>query len=149
MTQYLNCLSLCKKNEESNSSTGPEYNATGNTAQNTGNVPFQNGITHYKPIIRGSLGSPGTKQVEMSTRVSQKSTSLQLKHLQDNIYKGRDNVVGIVTHFGLEDSGLEPDWWFEIFSSPHPSRPAIEPTQPPVQWVPGLLRCSKATEAWR
>jgi len=37
-------------------------------------MPFQNGITHYKPI-RGSLGSPGTKQVETSISASQKSTS--------------------------------------------------------------------------
>ena len=44
--------------------------------------------------------------------------------------------VGIATDYGLDGPGSNPGG-DEIF---RPSRPALGPTQPPVQWVEVLLR---------
>jgi hypothetical protein len=48
---------------------------------------------------------------------------------------GRDSSVGIVTRYGLDGPGIEFIWRRDF---PHHSRPALGPTQPPIQWVPGL-----------
>ena len=45
---------------------------------------------------------------------------------------GRDSAVGIGTHCGLDGPGIESRWGRDF---PHPSIPALVPTQPPVQWV--------------
>ena len=42
--------------------------------------------------------------------------------------------VGIATDYGLDCPGSNP-FGDEIF---RPSRPVLGPTQPPVQWAPGL-----------
>jgi len=48
-----------------------------------------------------------------------------------------DSSVSTVTRYGLEGPQIE-SWWGRDF--PHLSRPALGPTQSPVQWVPGLSR---------
>ena len=50
---------------------------------------------------------------------------------------GRDSSVGIATRYWLDGPWIESRWEQDF---PHPSRPALGSTQPPVQWVPGLSR---------
>ena len=59
---------------------------------------------------------------------------------------GRDSSVGIATRYGLEGPGIESQWGRDF---PHPSRPVLGPTQPPVQWVPGFFPEGGAAGAWR
>jgi hypothetical protein len=47
----------------------------------------------------------------------------------------RDSIVGIATHYGLDDLGIEYQWGRDF---PHLSRLALRPTKLPIQWALGL-----------
>ena len=48
---------------------------------------------------------------------------------------GPGSSVGIVTGYGMDSSGLESQWGLDF---PDQSRPALEPTESPVQLVPAV-----------
>jgi len=58
--------------------------------------------------------------------------------------RGQGSVVGIATCYRWEQQGIE-SWWGRDFL--HISRPVLGPTQPPVQWLPGLSRRVKVAGA--
>jgi hypothetical protein len=47
----------------------------------------------------------------------------------------RDSSVGTATRYRPDGPGTESRWGRDF---PHVSRPVLWPTQPPIEWVPGL-----------
>ena len=59
---------------------------------------------------------------------------------------GPGSSVGIATGYELEGPGIESRWKIDF---PHLFRPALGPTQPPLQWVLGLSQEWRAAVVWR
>jgi hypothetical protein len=69
-----------------------------------------------------------------------------LREVKNTLFILSHISVCIATRYGMDGLGIESQWG-ERFS--HPFRPALWPTQPPRQWVPGVFPGGKAADAWR
>jgi hypothetical protein len=51
--------------------------------------------------------------------------------------EGLDSSVGTATGYGLDGPGFKSRCGLDFT---HPSRPAVGPTQPLIEWIPGIFR---------
>jgi hypothetical protein len=77
-----------------------------------------------------------TRDTETFNFIAYSRVHVSFSAVQSHI-RSRDTVVGVATRYGLEGPGIESRWGRDF---PHVSRPALRPTQPPVQWTSGLSR---------
>jgi hypothetical protein len=75
-------------------------------------------------------------QIFVRLRITQYSKNL---FVSNEHYKSRDRVVDIATGYGLGDRGVRVLVRVGSTILSKSSRPALESTQPPIQWVPGDL----------
>jgi hypothetical protein len=94
------------------------------------------------------LGRQRCRRKDNDTKVMEHKT-VRWIHLSQNrkflesitAFRSRDSVVSIATAYGLEDRGVGVRVLIRsrIFIFSRSSTPALGPTQPPIQQVPGVL----------
>jgi hypothetical protein len=99
--------------------------------------PEEGGCTFFRNVPEFLLDYTALHS-RSSTLHSHRSENFESNKLRV-IYRSRDSAVGTATAYGLDDRGVgnRVPVGSRIFSTS--SGPAMGPTQPPIQWVPGAL----------
>lgn len=113
-------------------------------------------VPHGSALCLLYVGVTGVTQATSAACLYLRSASLAsaVKHRENlkiiNLFQfsfntmGRGSAVGVTTRYWLHGPG---SWYGRNF--PHPFRPVLGPTQPPVQWVTALFPPKKTAGAWR
>ena len=84
----------------------------------------------FTNLMMGTANASETFANPVPLRVVQRLRGDGNKHVSLALYcVGHGSVVGKATRYGLDGPGIESRWGRDF---PHPSRPALGPTQPPV-----------------
>jgi hypothetical protein len=121
-------------------------------ADNDSTTAHQNTRSPIRTLPAQSRGTTSTLvAVLLATRLSRdyfKTASILLISslyltfvLLTNV--GRDSSIGITTRYGLNGERIESRWGQDFL---HLFRPALGPTQPPIQWVPEFFPWGKRPE---
>jgi hypothetical protein len=103
-------------------------------------MPYCKRLTeHSSPLL---IGLHSSKSLQLESVRPQGKLGFMGTSVVAN---GQNSVVGVVTHCGLEGAEFEPRWGRVTL---YPSRLAARPTQPPIQWVPGLFPRVKVARVW-
>jgi len=96
--------------------------------------------TKYLMLLKGWICwyyENSTQHIRTIHATDTRTTSTEFAVFVCLCWGGGDSSVGIATSYGLDGPGIKYRWGRDI---PHPSSPALGPTQRPIQRVPGLSR---------
>jgi hypothetical protein len=113
--------------------------------------PFRNGTVTYS-YNKALTGNESLYKISAGTLNTRKSGECLYWGTLLLPNRSRCNSGSIVSYFGLDDReiGVRSSQGQSIFPLTSVSRPALGPTQPPVQWEPGVLSPGQsAAGAWR
>jgi hypothetical protein len=109
------------------------------------NVPKNPSLNVAKVVVYSEINTKHIQVWAACTKLNVKSVgasrdrqALIKLYLPTTSLSGPGSIVDIATGYGLNGPWIETRWQAGFFSPVQ--TPVLGPTQPPIQWVPGLSR---------